>query len=903
MKPTVKRICRNPVLRALIAISFLLTRPGLPAYVEASAQIATTRATLPNGLQVVIVRDPIAPAVTVELSVLAGGSESPREYPGMAHAQEHMAFRGCPGMTSDQIASLYSQLGGQDNADTEQEATHYYATVPSADLEVALRAQAACATDINDSEDEWEQERGAIEEEVAEDVSDPWYRLGERVDEDMFQGTPYAQDSLGTKESFDKLTAGMLKDFQQKWYAPNNMILVITGNVDPTGTLPKVRQIFGTIAARSLPERPAVVLKPVKSESFTMESDLPNVVGVIAYRFPGHDSPDYAAARVLTDVLSSRRAELYKLERSGKVSASDFQFVETRAKASVVYAEIEVPSGRDSSEAMRELKRALQKYLERGVPADLVEAAKRNELSSAEFEKTSISGLADTWSYALANEKRSSPDEDIEALRKVTAADVNRVAKRYLAASNSVTGLLYPAFDSSPVAEKRATGGKETPVVTARSAELPDWASSALSDLTIPADMPATADMRLANGIRLIVRTDRTSPTVRLRGSVKSIVEAQAASSNGYVSALLNGLFDYGTRRMANNAFQKALDDIGADERAGYDFSLDVLKENFADGVKLLAENELDPTLRSKDFRLAKKQLLEDVASSYRDPEFRSKQALALALLPPNDPELSAFGPHEFAKADVDAVRQYLAKTMRPDLTTMVIVGDISPDEARRVIEHWFGAWHAIGPTPLTILPAVPLNKASSIRISDPGSEEDSVTLAEQIRLDRLDPAYYPLQLGSMILGGGFEGSRLYRDLRQVSGYVYSVNLSLDSVEKRATYSVSFGCDPGNTDKARAIIDRDIAEMQMNDVSEEELKQAKAYLLRQIPLDESSQEDVAVGLLNRAEAGLPLDEPLREARQFLNVDAEQIRTAFAQRVRPHEFVQVTRGPGETAASR
>jgi zinc protease len=156
-------------------------------------------ATLSNGLRVVIIQDSLAPVVTVEMNVLAGGNESPPEYPGMAHAQEHMAFRGCTEMTSDQTAAIYAELGGQDDADTEQNVTHYYTTVPSVDLDVALQAQAACMRGIDNSQEEWSEERGAIEQEVAEDLSDPWYRLTQRIKQDMFAGTAYIQDPLGTR--------------------------------------------------------------------------------------------------------------------------------------------------------------------------------------------------------------------------------------------------------------------------------------------------------------------------------------------------------------------------------------------------------------------------------------------------------------------------------------------------------------------------------------------------------------------------------------------------------------------------------------------------------------------------------------------------------------------------------
>src|SRR6202167_6533266 len=122
-----------------------------------------TRARLDNGLRVVIIRDPLAPVVTVEDNYLVGANETPAGFPGMAHAQEHMAFRGCAGVSADQIAAIYAQLGGSSNADTQQNITQYFVTVPAQDLEVALRVDSACMQDVEDSQEQWNQERGAIE--------------------------------------------------------------------------------------------------------------------------------------------------------------------------------------------------------------------------------------------------------------------------------------------------------------------------------------------------------------------------------------------------------------------------------------------------------------------------------------------------------------------------------------------------------------------------------------------------------------------------------------------------------------------------------------------------------------------------------------------------------------------
>src|ERR1700761_5050222 len=204
-----------------------------------------TRATLDNGLRVVIVRDALAPVATVEDNYMVGADETPAAFPGLAHAQEHMAFRGCTGLTADQIAAICAQLGGYMDADTQQNITQYFVTVPTADLEVALRVDAACMSGVEDSQEQWAEERGAIEQEVARALSTPTYKFITRLNKDLFRGTPYQDDALGTKASFDQTTGPMLKSFYDQWYAPNNSILVITGDVDPAATLATVKRLYG----------------------------------------------------------------------------------------------------------------------------------------------------------------------------------------------------------------------------------------------------------------------------------------------------------------------------------------------------------------------------------------------------------------------------------------------------------------------------------------------------------------------------------------------------------------------------------------------------------------------------------------------------------------------------------
>jgi zinc protease len=865
-------------------------------FISAEEQGQVTRATLSNGLRVVLIHNPLAPVVTVEMNFLVGGDETPQGFPGMAHAQEHMAFRGCEGMSADQTAAIYALLGGQNNADTQQNITQFFATVPSPDLDVALRAQAACLRGIDDSQQEWAQERGAIEQEVSRDLSNPTYKFINRLNEDMFVGTPYAHDPLGTRTSFDATTGEMLKKFHENWYTPGNAILVVVGDIDPAATLAKIKQWFEDIPSHPLPARPTVNLKPVKAESFTLDSNLPYVLGFLAYRLPGTDSPDYAAAQVLSDVLSSQRGELYGMVPAGKALAAEFGMAETYPKASVAYGMVAVPADADPTAAIKEMGKILAYYATKGVPEDLVAAAKRSELASAEFQRNSIPGLADVWSNALAAEGRTSPDEDVDAIRRVTLEDVNRVAKQYLVGQSSITAILKPVPSGQPVAAKGFGGAEQVTSAPTKPVKLPSWAAGSLDQLKVPANYITASDTILPNGIRLIVKNDATSPTVTIMGLIKHDSNLETPAGQEGVSDILEGLFSYGTQTLDRLAFQKALDDIAASESAGYNFSLKVLKDHFSRGVQLLADNELHPALPERAFSVVKQQTSQFVAGNLKSPAYRTSRALDMALLPAGDPVLREVTPATLDTINLDQVKRYSASTMRPDLTTIVVIGDISPEEAKAVIEEWFGDWKAIGPKPITTLPRVPLDKASASNVPDPEAVQDSVDLAEQLDLNRFDPDYYPLQLGNHVLGGGFYATRLYHDLRQVAGYVYTVDVSLTASETRASYSVMYGCDPQNVSKARALIQRDLDEMGTKDVPENELHQAKALLLRQIPLSESSEDAVAEGLLRRAEIGLPLDEPIRAAMVYSKLSAEEVKAAFAKKIRTGDFAQVVRGP-------
>jgi zinc protease len=893
-------MANNQTSRSLLFIFVLfLTLTGSPigraATNEISAGQQVLRTTLPNGLQVIIVRNPLAPVVTTMVNYRVGADECPADFPGMAHATEHMMFRGSPGLSADQLADISAALGGDFDADTQHPVTQYVFTTPVEHLDVALHVEAARMQDLVPSEELWDKERGAIEQEVAQDLSNPEYVFYIKLLATMFKGTPYDQTGLGTRPSFDKTTDAMLRKFHNTWYAPNNAILIIVGDVQPAQALEQVGKFFGGIPSKKLPDRPEFHFEPVEPDLLQQDTDLPYGLVAITFRLPGSDSPDYAAAQILSDVLSSQRGQLYGLVPEGKALFAAFEY-DSLPKAGLGYAIAGFPAGGDATNLLGQVRDILAAEVTNGVMADLVEAAKRREIASAELQKNSVSGLASAWSDAVAIEGRQSPDDDIAAIRQVTVADVNHVAQQYLDFDHAISAILTPQPSGKPISSK-SFGGKESFAASkATGVKLPFWARKINEQIEIPPSTLNPVVTNLPNGIRLIVQPEPISDTVSVYGRVKSNPRLEMAEGKDGVDQALDQLFSYGTRSLDRLAFQKALDDISANESAGADFSLQVVADQFERGVQLLADNELSPALPEKDFKIIQPQLAASVAGELQSPDHLAGRALQAALFPANDPVQRETTPSTINALTIQDVWDYYHLVFRPDMTTIVVIGNVTPEDAVAVISKYFGDWQAEGPKPNTLFPPAPMSAPSTTHVPDSSRVQDKVTLAETLTLTRTNADYYALQLGNHVLGGGFYATRLYRDLREKSGLVYFVDSSFNVGLTRGVYQVEYACDPPNVVKARAVILGDLKDMRIQNVTPQELHQAVLMLLRDIPLSESSVDYIAQGWLSRSVLDLPLDEPTRAAHIYVKLTAHDVRTAYARWLRPDDLVQVVQGP-------
>ena len=847
------------------------------------------RATLSNGLRVVIVVDPIAPVATVEMAYLVGAVDTPPGFPGMAHAQEHEAFRGLDGLSAEQLADMLTSLGGRASAFTEPTVTTYHLTVPAPDLDIALRIEASRLRGVDDAQSEWERERGAIEQEVAMDESSGSYQTFSGLIAAAYSGTPYAIDGLGTKESFDKTTSSMLRAFYDRWYGPNNAVLVVAGDVDPAAALSTIRALMEDIPRKPIPKHSAVILHAIVNHD--VKTNAPGF-DAMGFRMPGTDSPDFAAGQLVMDMLNDPRSAIGSLAARGRAAAAGSETPQTLPASSlgVVYAEL--PNFQGAGVAPDLVGGIVNDYASVGFPAALVAAAKKSEALRTAALPDSIESLADAWTNAIAVEGRTSPYDDADAIARVTVADVNRVARIYLDPTKALQ------FVPSPVSQPRALRVSRVPESfsprAAKPVALPDWAASLTQPDAAAESAAMPASRTLPNGLKVLVLTEPAGTTITIRGRIKIQPSMEEPQGQEGVAALTAAMFAFGTSASSYDAFQARVESIGGDERAGPSFGVHVMAQDFDSALQLLSQHELNPALDARAFTQVQSRL--ELAALFTSFGVDVDRTIAERILPPTDPSLREMTAGSVTALTVSDVKAFLKKAYRPDVTTIVIAGNVSPDDAYAEVEKWFGSWSADPPPPPTDLPAVPVNQADTAWLRDPLNRQDDVTMTESLGIVRSDLQYYALALGNEIEGGGAFATRLFTDLRENRGLVYAVGSHLDVGDTRATYTITFACDPSNVKEAEAIVRHDIATLRTAPPSADELARAKMEFLDQLVLDDSSEERIANRLLDQSESSLPVDEAQRSARIVSGLTGADVQAAFQQWIRPDDFVSVVSGP-------
>ena len=877
---------------AALAALLLFSCFALPT--RAASGVTVTRATLSNGLQVVVIHDPLAPVVSAVLNYRVGSND--QQYDGQAHALEHMMFRGSSTLSESQLSDISELLGGDQNADTVAELTQYYFTAPSQYLDLVLRMESSRMRGAYLSQKDWNIEKGAITNEVTQDAGNWIWSLLDKVSKSLYAGTPYGKNGLGTVNGFAKvIDHAKLKSFYDAWYHPNNAVYVIAGDVDGPSTIALVKKYFGAFPAAKLPAREAVHFSPVQKSAATIESNLPVNIVTVSFRLPGWDSKDYAATQILSGVLNNQRSKLYDLVVSGKLIEANVSELESHPLASGTVLLGAIPASAKPAVAVASLESVIEEYKKTGVPADLVDAEKRRALASDAFKANSIDDLALDWSDAVAARHLTSPDQETAAIDAVTVDDVNRVLRKYFDFNHALTVTVVPKPAGAPRTADTEVAKESNKLTLQHHDPLPAWAIAAFKNVQVPKETFNPVDMTLDNGMRLVVVPQNVSNTIVVTGEINSNEAVQAPKDVQGVAGITAGLLSFGTTTASRVELAKQLDDLSSSVSAGRSFGASTLTKNFDATIKVLADEELHPAFPQANFDILKQQEVAQMKGVVTTPSYLKDVALNKVLYPPSDPENVFETPETASAITVDSVKNFYGAVYRPDMTTVVVIGDITPDQAKATFEKYFGQWKATGAKPDVYLPPVANNKASVVHVPDPTAVQSQVTLVQTNALTRDNPDWATLNVANAAFGAG-SSSILYHDVRDLHGLVYGVGSQFDARKNRGSFGIFFASDPAKINAAQALSLTDLDHLMSSGVTADDLARGKAMLVSQIPLRQQSFGGIAGELIHYAALQLPLNQYAVDAQREIDVTNDSIISALQKWIRPHDFVRVIVGP-------
>jgi zinc protease len=419
-----------------------------------AAAAGTVEHALENGLRVIVKQDRRAPVVVSMLWYRVGSVDEVNGVTGVAHVLEHMMFKGTKTMPPGEFSRLIAAAGGRDNAFTGRDYTGYFQTLHKSQLPLALKLEADRMANLQLTDEEFAKEIKVVMEERRWRTDDrPRSMLYERLMATAFMAHPYRNPIIGWMSDLESMTAQDARDFYDEWYAPNNAVLVVVGDVAPQEVFELARQHFGGIRAKPLPPRKPQLEPPqlgIKRLTVKAPAELPYVL--MAYRVPALRDPakewEPYALEMLANVLSGNAAArlprtLVRGERLADSAGASYDGI---GRGPALFYMDGVPGpGRTVEELEQGLRRELRRIAEEGVAEDELARIKSQAIAARVYEQDSMFFQArQIGVMEMAGLSHTALDLILERLKQVTAEQVQAVAKKYFSDDQLTVAYLDP---------------------------------------------------------------------------------------------------------------------------------------------------------------------------------------------------------------------------------------------------------------------------------------------------------------------------------------------------------------------------------------------------------------------------------------------------------------------------
>lgn len=783
------------------------------------------RTTLDNGLKVVLIEDHSAPVVALNVWVRVGSADEKTAEAGMAHVFEHMLFKGTERRAVGEIASTVEAAGGNINAFTSFDMTVYHITMASRDAAVGVDVLADAVQYSTFDPGELEREEDVVLEEINRSEDSPRRAISRATFETTFTRHPYALPVIGTAESVKSFTREGLLAFFHKWYVPNNMTFVAVGDLDPEETLAQMKAAFANAKPRPDLEHPrATEPEQTGVRSKIVRSEFEQTLLGISYPATRFSDPDTPYLDLLSLVLgggdSSRLYRNVKDREELVHGISAGAYTPLDPGLFMIDAVLEGDKIEATIEAVAEEIERLRSF---GPGQAELERARVNLLSSEVHEKETMQGQARKYGYyeTLADGIEAQ-EKYLDALRTATPDDLKRVAQSYLRSDRaSVVVLLGKGIrddlnDNALIAALDVGSGIERSI--ARGEQL----RGGIHQYT------------MTNGLRVIVKPNKTIPLVSMRLSFLGGLLAETESTQG-ITSFLSDVWERGTEQRSAAQLAAEIEGIagsleGFSGRNSFGLTAEFLKDSLDTGLDLFADTLLHPAFDPDEIQKARKERLAALARSEDNLSSKAFEIFQREIYPGHPYRFRAIGTAEsIGKIDRDALATYYGTYAQPSNGVLSIVGDVDPDAIVESLSQHLSEWSGGEETvslPDRTLPAPP-SKPRETSLTKNKNQVHIVMGFPGLTLD--DPDLPALEVLTQILSG--QGGRLFLELRDRQSLAYSVTaFSIEGLDP-GIFGVYIASAPDKLDQSLAGLRSELEKLLAGPIGEDELNRSRAYLI------------------------------------------------------------------------
>jgi len=826
-----------------------------------------TLTSLDNGLTIIVREDHSAPVVSAQAWCMAGSIHEGRHLgAGMSHVLEHMLFKGTRTRPGTRIDQEVQEAGGYMNAYTSFDRTVYHIDVPNTGATTALDVLCDIMQHATLPEDELEKEKQVIRREMDMNVDDPGRRASRRLFETAYTRSPVRYTVIGYPDLFNEVSREHLLEYYAEKYAPNNVFYVVAGDIRAEDAVARIRDAYANSKARALP--PAVLpVEPRQTAPRQVVEEANIEIGHVhmSWHTPDSRHPDAPILDVLASLLGcGRSSRLYRSVRQaqGLVHSVDaWTYCPGGSALLGISATVNAGQFVAARDAILEVVERVKDEL---IPPEELGKAEKQFIASTLATRKTMQGQAQDLGacWLLANDLTFS-ERYLASVKRITPADLQRVAREYLNVENRTVYALLPLG-----------GAPQTRV-----------SSQALAEHPIQ-------KFEMPNGLRVLLKEDHRLPFIEFRAVLRGGVLAETPANNG-LTQIAGKMLLKGTTTRSADAIALAVESLGGsiDSYGGnntFGVNAEVMGGDFRAGLELLAEVLLQPAFPEDALEREREVQLAIIRSQKDHLLQRASSNMRRLLFGEIGYGLEAVGSEQSVPTLTrEDLRAWHTRLVRGDNCVLAVFGDIQPDEARRAIEAAFKGLPSPSTKPPFELPEI-VFPAGVKRAFEQPDKKQAVVVIGWPGCALSNPDRYALDLLQETCSD--LGSRLFLRIREQLGLAYYVGAQNLVGVLPGYFGFYAGTAPEHAERVESELLAEARLLREEGITEEELRRAKAKLIGQRKIARQDLGALAMATALDELHGLGYDNSDREDARYEAVTLDDVKAAAVKYLSPEIHV-------------